>query len=315
MNLHQVDLNLLKSLKYILETKSITKASLKLGLSQPAISQSFKKLKEIFNDPLLIKEDGKTILTHRAQYLMAKLDIIFNQLDEALFSETTFEPTKQSAFFKIASSDYGLSQISDMLKCLLANSNIKAEVHLTEGERDFVKLQKRELDFYFGVGNRLDLPSSLIVKKLYSEKFLSCVHKSHPLASLKRKTIDLEDYLSFPHILVANQNLNNNLATRKYSLGVIDLFLKKQAKEREVVFTLPYFNEAISFLKNSPYILTAPSRVIENGAYFSELFTFETPLVKEHDFDFYIAWHSNTLLKPQNRWFLDQITQWNWEKA
>ncbi len=80
MNLHTLNLNLLKTLSVLLQTRSVTLASQALFLTQPAVSTALKQLRELFNDALLVKgEDGLLTLTHKAKIIKPKLDHILNK--------------------------------------------------------------------------------------------------------------------------------------------------------------------------------------------------------------------------------------------
>ena len=60
-HLEGLDLNLLLSLHWILTERNITAAAGKIGVSQPAASRALSKLRDIFDDPLLVKDGGITV--------------------------------------------------------------------------------------------------------------------------------------------------------------------------------------------------------------------------------------------------------------
>ena len=101
LNLQQVDLNLLASLEVLLEECNVTKAAQRLNISQPSMSRKFSRLKELFNDPLLIRNSGGYVKTPRAEWLQVQLreplDVIRGTL-----SAPTFDPATESGFFRIA---------------------------------------------------------------------------------------------------------------------------------------------------------------------------------------------------------------------
>lgn len=55
MNLQKVDLNLLVYLDVLLREKNVTRAAEQLGITQPAMSNILRRLRTLFNDPLLIR--------------------------------------------------------------------------------------------------------------------------------------------------------------------------------------------------------------------------------------------------------------------
>lgn len=63
MNLERVDLNLLIYLDVLLREKNVTRAAEQLGVTQPAMSNILRRLRNLFNDPLLIRSsEGMTQL-------------------------------------------------------------------------------------------------------------------------------------------------------------------------------------------------------------------------------------------------------------
>ena len=54
MNLERVDLNLLIYLDVLLREKNVTRAAEQLGVTQPAMSNILRRLRNLFNDPLLL---------------------------------------------------------------------------------------------------------------------------------------------------------------------------------------------------------------------------------------------------------------------
>lgn len=70
MLLRKLNLNLLKTLHLLLETRNITITSQELFVTQPAVSTALKQLREIFDDPLLVRStDNSLVLTHKAKLL------------------------------------------------------------------------------------------------------------------------------------------------------------------------------------------------------------------------------------------------------
>ena len=65
-NLHQIDLNLLVYLEVLLRERNVTQAANQLGLSQPAMSNGLRRLRALFDDPLLVRTSEGMNPTERA---------------------------------------------------------------------------------------------------------------------------------------------------------------------------------------------------------------------------------------------------------
>ncbi|MDB0199874.1 LysR family transcriptional regulator, partial [Acinetobacter baumannii] len=73
MNLERVDLNLLIYLDVLLREKNVTRAAEQLGVTQPAMSNILRRLRNLFNDPLLIRSSEGMTPTERALELQPRI--------------------------------------------------------------------------------------------------------------------------------------------------------------------------------------------------------------------------------------------------
>src|ERR1700721_1240066 len=78
-NLRGLDLNLLVPLQALLEERSVTRAAMRVHLSQPAMSRVFERLREAFSDELLIRSGKKYALTPRAAALLEELTLLLQK--------------------------------------------------------------------------------------------------------------------------------------------------------------------------------------------------------------------------------------------
>lgn len=302
MNLNSIDFNLLKHLYFILKEKHITKAAKRAGVSQPAMSKSFKKLKELLKDELLVKQDKSYILTEKAQLISPEIELIFSKLNDVLTPLGKFDPLTENATIRIVSSTYATAlYIPKIIKALEKFPYINLEIYSPQ-EQDLNKLQENDIDFYFGIGQIQYLPEHLKIKRIFTDEFASAICQEHPL---KDKDITPEDFVAYPHILISNLNLNLGKVNLIYRRGVIDEILKKIGLKRTVKIVTPDFS-APMLLKNSPYILTAPRRILEHYNKLLDYHIFDLPFSNASS-DFYMAWHPISHDKRLNRWFREEI--------
>ena len=71
--LHQIDVNLLVALDALARERSVTRAAQRAGVSQSAMSHTLRRLRELFDDPLLVRGHGGMVLTPRAEALAIPL--------------------------------------------------------------------------------------------------------------------------------------------------------------------------------------------------------------------------------------------------
>ena len=104
-DLRRIDLNLLLTLQALLAEKHVTRAALRLYKSQPAVSHALAQLRDIFQDPLLIRQGGGMALTPRARELQQPLEAALGQLN-ALLHKGEFDASRAVRRFRVALSDY-----------------------------------------------------------------------------------------------------------------------------------------------------------------------------------------------------------------
>jgi len=93
VNLRSVDLNLLVILRQLLLDRHVTRASEQLNMSQPAVSRALQRLRDVFDDPLLVSTQQGYDLSARAQLVLPQLEMLLDGM-VALISEPQFDPAK-----------------------------------------------------------------------------------------------------------------------------------------------------------------------------------------------------------------------------
>src|SRR5690242_20695479 len=85
-----LDTFLLRVLETLINERSVSKAAIRLNQSQPAISAVLKRLREMFNDPLLVRERGQMIPTERALELVTSARVILNETARMLAEPSNY---------------------------------------------------------------------------------------------------------------------------------------------------------------------------------------------------------------------------------
>ena len=128
MDIHDLDLNLLKTLHALLEERNVSKTLERLVLSQSAVSHALNRLRQYFNDPILIKVQSGMTPTAFAQELKTPLDGIIHDIKK-LTGEDSFDPAVEKATFRMTASDYGagiiLPRLIERMAALAPHCTIK----------------------------------------------------------------------------------------------------------------------------------------------------------------------------------------------
>ena len=106
MQLDKIDLNLLRYLDSLLREQNVTHAANQLGITQPAMSNGLRRLRDLFHDPLLVRTSDGMMPTALAIQLQPRVQSILQSVDEVLHLGQSFEAESSSRVFRIMASDY-----------------------------------------------------------------------------------------------------------------------------------------------------------------------------------------------------------------
>ena len=119
MTLGGTDLNLLLSLKVLLEEGNVTRAGQRLELSQPAMSAALARLRRRFDDELLVRAGRDYELTPLARDLLPEVQHAVRLMSRALHLEDEFDPAASDRTFRLSMSDYAIAVVHEPLLRLI----------------------------------------------------------------------------------------------------------------------------------------------------------------------------------------------------
>lgn len=258
LNLAKVDLNLLVYLDVLLREGSVTKAANQLSITQPAMSNGLKRLRDLFKDPLLVRTSEGMTPTKRALELQPIVRNVLSQLESSIQPEVEFDPATSVRTFRIMASDYAESTLMLGLISKLATlaPNITLDL-ITPSDVTFHDVEQGKVDMAI---NRFDeLPLSFHQKVIWHDTF-SCVMKSdHP----KANQFDLKAYLASQHIWVSKTGFGVGVGidpTEVQKLGWVDAELSKIGKQRAIRVFTRHYHAALQMAKTQNLIATLPSK-------------------------------------------------------
>ncbi len=189
------DYNLLKVLAVLLETQSTTAAADKLATSQPAISRSLKRLRELFADDLLVRSGGQMLLTPRAESIKTQLPDVLNAINNLVEQAVEFDPAVVTQDLHIAMN----SSIGQWFAAPLAQLISEKAPQISLTIEDWTETTTNKIDngeIQFGINYfPMELPKHFVQRKGGKDHFGIVCGKEHPLAN---KVISLEDFTRYP---------------------------------------------------------------------------------------------------------------------
>ena len=258
MNISRYDLNLLVCLDVLLRERNVTRAAAHLNITQPAMSNSLKRLREMFGDPLLVRTSQGMEPTERALDLQPQIRKLLIEMETVLQPVQPFDESSSNRLFRIMASDYAASTL---LPVLLTRIQAKApgicfDV-MTPSDVTFHELEDGKVDMAINMFE--ELPLSFHQKLLWQDPFVCLLRRDHP--GLPK--LGVEAYLAADHVWVSKTGYGVGVGVRPddlQKLGWVDKALAEQGHQRRIkVFTRNY-HVAMDLAQAQPIIATIPSR-------------------------------------------------------
>ena len=187
-----LNLNALVALDALLAERNVTRAAKRVGITQPAMSQALARLRELFDDALLVRKGRVMVLTPRAEAMLIPLSDALLSVERALQLGMGFDAATSTRIFRFALTDLGVTTVLPSVLRLVAEEapGVRIQVEPLSGGGLSHKLSSGEVDLVIAVylGSAGGLRSELLLE----EEYVSLVRRGHALA--RRKRLRLADY-------------------------------------------------------------------------------------------------------------------------
>ena len=296
VDISRIDLNLLRLCTTLLETRNVTLAAERLGVTQPTLSYGLAKLRKRFNDRLFLRGPQGMLPTPLGEQLAREFAQALGQIDRAVESAQHFEPSDTHRRFRVAMSDIGGLYFVPPLLMQLQQEAPFAELEVKQVTLDQVVdgLASGAIDA--AVGNLPIAAGHTRSALLFRERYVCLVGtKHHP----RRGPMTLKRFLASRHVLVASPFSGHQL---------VEEALRAHGVSRRIAVTIPHFTVLPGLVAQSDLLVTLPSRVARVFESFGGLASVELP-VELPDFEVKVHWHTRHENSPPVRWFRDQIVK------
>ena len=258
MNLERVDLNLLIYLDVLLREKNVTRAAEQLCVTQPAMSNILRRLRNLFNDPLLIRSSEGMTPTERALELQPRIRDALSDLSMILEPRTEFRPYTSNRVFRIMTSDYAeATLVPRLVKALRSEAPNVVLDFLTPSDVSYRDMEQGKVDLAINRFN--EIPQSFHQVLVWRDSFSCLLNHKHPAAN----NLNLKSYLDAQHIWVSKTGMGVGFGVnpeKQAGLGWIDQALERIGQKRKIsVFTRHYQMPAL-LASNVDLVATLPTR-------------------------------------------------------
>lgn len=260
MNVSRIDLNLFVYLDVLLRECNVTRAAEELGISQPAMSNSLRRLRDLFEDPILVRTSSGMVATARAQELQHLVRNFLVAAEEVIMPKKAFDPFESQRIFRIMASDYTeCTLLPTLLKRIRKLAPGVCIDVLTPSDVNFHDVENGKVDLII---NRFDtLPQSFHQIHLWEDDFSCVVSSSNPVS----KQWSLQSYLKSNHVWVSKTGMGVGVGMTPddvQRLGWVDEALSKLGVKRRIGVFTRHYQAALRLAEQQDLIVTLPSLAV-----------------------------------------------------
>ncbi|MGI2258648.1 LysR family transcriptional regulator [Shewanella sp. GXUN23E] len=290
------DLNLFPVFLMLMEERSVTRAAERLGMTQPALSNTLNRLRDTFQDPLFIRERYGIKPTPLAEEMAPGIEVALAQLDELVLNQQTFQPENAERLFTLAPNSY-VELV--LMPALIAKTRVQApniRFRMTAFGNDIAETGAISGTTAMVLGRIVSLPDNFIVQHLMDDGLACVVRKDHPGIG---NSISREQYEKLKHV--------NVLPPGKMRAGLFHA-LEKQNLRRDVAVSVTHFLAVPEMLAVTDYCATLPWLICKSLERDPRLKILPAP-VDLGTFPVQMGWHVRYRLDPAHRWLRSTIQQ------
>ncbi|EPJ49401.1 MAG: regulatory protein [Osedax symbiont Rs1] len=289
-SLNRLYIKQLQVLHSLLQERNLSKVAAKMGLTQQAISEQLRKLRDLFDDPLFVRQSNGVIPTALAESLGGKISPILRDI-EALLDKPSFVPGEQTGLFRISATDYAMAVILPPLLAELRRLAPHLKIIISEFESDNLHalMAAGEIDLALTFPDFI--PAEMPSVFLFEEHHV-CVASRH--SPLLNTPLLLADIAPLPQLVISLAR--NNLQ------GSADAWFAEQGLTRNIVMSIPSFSAASDIIESTDIVAFLPSRLLPNHKV-AILQLSDTP----PSFNLVAAWHKRSTTSRLHQWILQLL--------
>ena len=292
-----LNLNALVALDALLGERNVTRAAKRIGITQPAMSQSLARLRELFGDPLLVRKGRAMVLTPRAEAMLMPLSDALLAVERALQLGMGFEAKTSTRIFKVALTDLGVTTaLPSVLRVIGKQApGIRVQVEPLSDLNLPDKLSSGEIDLVVAV--YLGSAGGLRTEALLEEDYVCLARRGHPLA--RRKRLRVQDYEGYGHVAYT-------------PVGFVPRPMAKASRAvgsgAAIRVSVPYLLAVPEVIRRSDLVATVPRSLLSAPIDLDGVATIEAPpeLPRvEHS----QWWHPRFDLDPAHQWLRARVRE------
>lgn len=299
MNTDKLDLNLLQVFEALFETRSVTKASERLGVSQPSMSHALAKMRKAFNDPLFVRVKNEMQPTPQALLISGPIFQTLKLARNEIFQRQTFLPMKSDRIFSLYMTDIGaasyLPQIVNAVRQLAPG--VKLRTISPSIEKQTEGLESGSVDLAIGYFPDITTAGVFQQHLLSNTGFVCIANVCNPY--IKDGLCTIKSFMNAPHVSVRSEGRSQE---------VIEQAMSRLRISRRVTLTVPYYLSLLTLVSNTELIAIIPNDLVpafkpqKNIAVYP--LPFPSPRVKIKQ-----IWHQRFHSDSASQWLRETVRQ------
>ncbi|WP_448090039.1 LysR family transcriptional regulator [Pseudomonas azerbaijanoccidentalis] len=290
------DLNLLPVFMALMEERSVTRAAVRLGITQPALSNALNRLRDTLRDPLFIRERYGIKPTQFAEEIAPVILETLARLDEVIIGRQHFDPATSTRQFNIAPNSFVEIVLMPGIIAKLREQAPGVKVSLTPFGNDLSDTGVISGTTDMALGRIIDPPDNVIVQHLMDDGLACVVRADHPDID---QAMSREQYERLRHV--------NVLPPGRRRVGVFQA-LERQGLRRELAISVTHFLAVPEIIAVTDYCATLPRLICKQIAKDPRLKVVSSP-VDLGTFPVEIAWHVRYRNDPAHQWFRQMLVE------
>jgi DNA-binding transcriptional LysR family regulator len=298
MDFHGIDLNLLVAFDALMNERNVTRAAVRVGVSQPAMSAALARLRTLLGDTLFQRSASGLLPTPRARDLAAPIAQALQQIAAAMVEQPAFEPGTSTITFRIGLQDYPTVVLLPALLVALEYSAPGTTLQVTafnDREAAVDLLDAGRIDVAIGAAPA-NTDGRILTRPVLRDDFVTIVARDR---IAEGTPLDLERWLQMKHVLVSPEGQLH---------GIVDQVLAQLGLQRRLGLTLPQVFAVPPVVARTGMTATILRRVALQAGVRDQLRLFAPPVALP-GMVFQMAWHRRSDSHPAQQWLRTLIEQ------
>jgi DNA-binding transcriptional LysR family regulator len=289
MELSDIDLNQLVLFQQLMVERRVSKVAEKLGLTQPAVSNTLAKLRRQFGDDLFVRTPSGMMPTPFAEQLAEPIGYALGMIHSGLNQHSRFDPASAKRAVTIAMTDIGeivfLPELVEHLRRVAPGVSLSTVRTTATNLRDDMEAGKVDL----AIGPLPQLKAGFFQRRLFRQRYVCLFRRGH---ALDRRRLSLSDFKAAEHLVIVSAGTGH---------GKVDELIRRAGVERSVRLTVPHFVSVGHLLQRTDMVATVTERLAESLAEPFAL-SYRPHPVELPEVAINVFWHAKVHRSPAHQW-------------